>query len=428
MTEPWITPDDYFLSPTNPIANADQVWLEQTTLRLLAREDVRAAIKRATYLWRAVSDMASEEALARLDAAIQEYGVNYCIKAANSDSNYPRIVQNWMLEHEWFGHRMPPARIGGDNPDNGYRLIPVNHGAHYRVDGRMLGTGPADVVWSIVANSGTSMTLASLEVRDIVCDADGKFTVTIDDQPAAGRPNHLQTKRGALFLFVRDAVGDWDREQPNMLQVTRVTPPSAPPINEDEMAWRAIDWMLRDVPLYYWFTMLNIGKPANTLVAPESSGSVGGVQSQFGAYGLLRIADDEVFVVKVNPGGAKFRNIVAHDWWFRSIEPNRRTSSLNNTQMVADEDGNFTFAVGPNDPGLHNWVDTGGLHEVILLHRWQGVASDTPVAALPRLLSSGIVKFSALDQATAGAKRVTHSQRAQQLSARARLFAARLSA
>jgi len=428
MRPQWIIPDGYFLSPGNPIANTDQIWVEQTALRLLEREDVRAAIKRATFLWRAVSEMASEEALSCIEAAIQEYGVNYCLKAANSDSNHPRIVQNWMLEHEWFGHRMPAARIGGDNPDNGYRLIPVEHGAHYRVDGQMLGAGPADVTWSVVANSGTSMTVSSLEGCDVVCDTKGCFTVTVDDQPANGRPNHLQTKRGSLFLFVRDSVGDWDRERPNALRVTRLTPPSASPIDENEMAWRAIDWMLRDVSLYYWFAMLNIGKPANTLVAPESSGGVGGLRSQFGAYGLLRIADDEAFVIRVNPGGASFRNIVAHDWWFRSIEPHRRTSSLNHADMMADADGNFTFAIGRTDPGLYNWIDTSGLHEVILLHRWQGVARDTPEAALPRLLSSGIVKLSELDQATRGVQRVSPVQREQQLTTRAHHYAARLSA
>ena len=427
MSTKWITTDDYFLSSINPIANADQVWVEKAVLRLLDREDVQAAIRQATFLWRAVSGTVSDEALAIIEPAIREYGVNYCIKAANSDANHPRIVQNWMLDHEWFGHRMPAARIGGDNPDNGYRLIPVEHGAHYRVEGQMLGKGPADVTWSIVANAGTSMTLASLEGCNIVCDAQGRFTVSIDDRPANGRPNHLQTKRGALFLFVRDSVGDWDREQPNALRVTRLTPPSAPPIDDDEMAWRAIDWMLRDVSLYYWFTMLSIGKPANTLVAPQGSGGVGGLRSQFGTYGLLRIADDEAFVLKVNPGGASFRNIVAHDWWFRSIEPNKRTGSLNNAQIEADDDGNFTFAVGPTDPGLHNWIDTGGLHETLLLHRWQGVAPDTPEAALPRLLSARLVKLSDLGSATVGAKRVTPTQRQQQIKTRMRQYAARVS-
>jgi hypothetical protein len=422
----WIEKDDYFLSSHNPIANADQVWVEKAALRILARDDVKAAIQQSKFLWATVSETVSDEAKALLDDFIQEYGVNYVIKACNSDANHPRVVQNWMLEHEWFGHRFPAARIGGDNPDNGYRLVPVEHGGHYRIDGRRLNNGPADVTWTIVANQGTSMTLASLDNEDLVVNADGTFSVTVDDQPANGRPNHLQTQRGALFLFIRDALGDWDRERANTLRVTRLNPTAAAPISDDEMAWRAIDFMVRDVPLYYWFTMLSHGKKPNQLVGPQSSGGVGGLRSQYGLYATLKIADDEAYVLKVNPGNAAFRDIVVHDWWHRSIRPDTNTGSLDNAQIEADDDGNFTFAIGPVDPGLHNWLDTGGLHETILLHRWQGVPRATPEDKQPRVLEAKLVKLKDIAAATPGAKRVTAQERADQLARRKVSYAGRL--
>lgn len=423
----WIETDEYFLSPHNPIANADQIWVEQAALRLLERDDVKQAVQQARFLWATVSETASDEAKALLDDFIAEYGLNYVIKAANSDANHPRVVQNWMLEHEWFGHRIGAARIGGDNPDNGYRLIPVEHGASYRIDGRQLGSGPADVSWTIVANSGTSMTLASLDNEDLVVNDDGTFTVTVDEQPANGRPNHLQTQRGAMFLFIRDALGDWDSERANAIRVTSLNPPSSAPISDDEMAWRAIDWMLRDVSLYYWFTMLTHGKRANRLIPPQRSGGVGGLRSQFGCYGTLKIAGDEAYVMKVSPGNAAFRDIVVHDWWHRSIMPDTGTGSLNNAQIAADENGNFTFAIGPTDPGIHNWLDTGGLHETILLHRWQGVPRATPEQLMPRLISEELVKLSDIERATRGAKKVTPAERGQQITQRKASYAARLS-
>jgi hypothetical protein len=422
----WIKTDDYFFSRKNPIANADQIWVEQAALRLLERDDIKAAGMHAKHLWGAVSQMASAEAMAMLEPAMQEYCLNYCIKAASSDASHPRIAQNWMLEHEWFGHRIGSARIGGDNPDNGYRLIGIEHGAAYRIEGQRLNAGPADVTWTIVANAGTSMTLASLENADLVVADDGSFVVTIDDQPANGRSNHLQTKRGALFVFIRDALGDWDAERANALRVTRITPPSTAPIDDDEMAWRAIDWMLRDVSLYYWFTMLSIGKPANKLPQAVNSGAVGGLYSQSATSGFLRIADDEAYVVKVNGGGAKFRDFVAHDWWFRSIAPDVRTGSLNNGQSAADEDGNFTYAISPRDPGIHNWLDTGGLHETIVLHRWQGVRRGMKESEQPRYFSAELVKLDDIERSTAGAKRVTSVERAKQIRDRQASYAARL--
>jgi hypothetical protein len=422
----WITTDDYFLSKRNPIANIDQIWVEKKALHLLERDDVRAAIGRATALFATVSQTASPEALSLLESAIQEYGLNYLVKAANSDANHPRIVQNWMYEHEWYGHSIGATRIGGDNQDNGYRLIPVEHGASYRLEGRCLESGPADVTFTIVADAGTSITLASLDSQQLVVESDGRFTVTVDDQPANGRNNHLQTKRGALFVFIRDSLGDWDRERPNALRVSRLSAASAPPISEDEMAWRAIDWMLRDVSLYHWFMYLCLGKPANTAAMPVAAGSVGGLRTQYASTCLVRLAHDEAFVVKANAGGAKYRSLHIHDWWFRTIDPDRRFCSLNHAQMQPDDNGDFTFVISASDPGVHNWLDIGSLHETLLAFRWQGVGPETSQDDLPRVMSAEVVKIDQIKRATAGAKRITKAQRQAQVSARRASYFGRL--
>jgi hypothetical protein len=172
--------------------------------------------------------------------------------------------------------------------------------------------------------------------------------------------------------------------------------------------------------------MLSHGKQWNRAVGPQGSGGVGGLRSQYGLYATLSIADDEAFVIKVNPGNAAFRDIVVHDWWHRSIRPDTNTGSLDNAQIEADEDGNFTFAIGPTDPGIHNWLDTGGLHETILLHRWQGVPRATPDNLLPRLLGEGMVKLKDIEAATKGARRITPEDRAQQIAQRKASYAGRL--
>lgn len=375
--------NDYFLSADNPIATADQRDIEALAMRILARPEVQQAKKHAAFLWSAVEQNMSEEARALFDAAMDEYAFNYIIKAVNSDANYPRIVQNFIPRHTWFGMEVPGARLGGDNPDNGYRLIPVEHGARYQLHGHRFGNGPVDVTYTIVANNSTSKTLSSLEGRDVVVDADGRFVITVDGRPAEGRINHLQTKRGAKWLFVRDSLGDWVNEKSNALRVRRLDPPTAEPIDEDEIAYRAATIMVEDVPITYWFTRLNTGRPANLLTAPVGTGGVGGLVSQVNSISLLRLADDEAFVVTINPGGAAYRNFVVHDFWYRSIEYWKRTSSLNNAQMLPNEDGSYTYVVSLHDPGVHNWIDTGGLHEVYALQRWQGVPRVLPETGGP---------------------------------------------
>jgi hypothetical protein len=39
-----------------------------------------------------------------------------------------------------------------------------------------------------------------------------------------------------------------------------------------------------------------------------------------------------------------------------------RTGSMNMSQMAAESDGSFTYVVAHQDPGVYNWLDTGGLH------------------------------------------------------------------
>jgi hypothetical protein len=88
--------------------------------------------------------------------------------------------------------------------------------------------------------------------------------------------------------------------------------------------------------------------------------------------------------------------------------------------MVADTDGRYSFVIAHEDPGVHNWLDTGGLHELFALHRWQGLPRD---AAEPPQISSRVVPLKDLESALPRCVRtVTRSERADQLARRHREF------
>src|SRR5262249_8270336 len=159
--------------------------------------------------------------MALFEAMMDEYTFNYAIKAANSDPARPRVVRSYSPAAHWFGRDIPGSRWGGDNPDNAYRLIPVEATGRYEIYGRRMPGGGANVSYALVANTATSMPLSLLEDHEVKVDADGKFTITVDDRPAQGRVNHLQNKPGALYVFIRDSMGDWEKETPNALSVKR---------------------------------------------------------------------------------------------------------------------------------------------------------------------------------------------------------------
>ena len=246
----------YFLSTGNPCATVDQRDLENKAMRLLHRPEVAAARKQAEYLWRQVVAHPMAAHLSRFDQMLDEYVFNYMLKAVDGDPNDPRFLRVYMPAGQWFGRRTPGSRWGGDNPDNVYRICPIAAGARYEVRGRIRSVPVADVTYTLVGNSTTMRTLGSLEGRDVQTAPDGSFVITIDTRAAEGRPNHLQSQRGSLFLFVRDSMNDWAQETPAELRCRRLDPPDRGTVTDEEIAQRAAQWIVDDVQTVFWVMML----------------------------------------------------------------------------------------------------------------------------------------------------------------------------
>ncbi len=422
-----VASDDFFLSAGNPLANRDQLVAEETALRLLQRPEVIAARQKAGFLWRlAYGENASARALERFETAMDEYVFNYVLKAVASDAGYPRFVRDFMPPYEWFGRKVPGARMGGDNPDNCYRVAGIAHGGRYEVQGRVVGRAPRSVTFTLVANYGTSVTIQTLDFADVQRAADGSFSLSIDGDAPDGRANHLRTAPACKFLFVRDSMEDWASETPLALRIRRLDAPGADPLTEEQMAQRAVQRMLEEVPLYYWFTRLCSAKPVNTFDISAPSGALGGLVTQAGAQGRLQLADDEAAVVTIDPAGAAYSGIVTHDWWFRTLEYWERNTSLTSHASMADADGRYTYVISARDPGVHNWIDTCGQQEVLMLYRWQGLPRET-VRGGPALSLVRMVKLGGLDVTLPkGTARVGAEDRRRQLEGRAAAFRRRI--
>ena len=364
------TAPSYFLSATNPVANVDQRDREQLAIKLFARADVQAACRRAEEMWRRVTDrlMPPGQMALFCDAV-----ANYCFKctmvAANSDANYPQVLRVYTQAAEWFGHRVPGSKWGGDNPDNAYRIIPVNADGRYELQGQRLVEPSTYVTYQLVADSCTSVTVGSLEQLDLDIGADGRYVLTLDADPANGRRNHLTIAPNARYLFIRDSMGDWEKQSPHALRIKRVNAPTRAPSSEDELVPTAVRNIVSDVFYAYYAGRLFFNAP-QMMSPPEGAGGVGGLITQQGSLGHFTLREDQAVIITASAGGATYRNIVLHDLWLRSLENRDHLTSLTNAQMKADRDGRVTYVVSIADPGVHNWLDTTGLHDVLVLHRW----------------------------------------------------------
>lgn len=361
----------------NPLATSDQTEVTARALRILQTPEVKAGREKAEILWKFVlKHHPPTEAMASFDSMMDDYTFNYVLKAANLDANFPKVVHVYTPPHEWQEMSVPGSRWGGDNPDNIYRIIPIDAKANYRLDGRQFGSGPANVSYMLVSNWETSKTLNGIDGRDFPVAADGTFSITIGPDSANGRPNHIQTKPGALFLFIRDSLADWD-EKANALTINRLDAPDGPPMTEQDMAERAAQAIVDGQPLVYYYIQSTHGK-LNQMPAFFRAGPVGGLVSQRNSNTWALIEDEEALVITLDPSAAAYYSLVSQNYWFITIDYANHLSTLNNGQVTHNTDGTVTYVVSISDPGVHNWIDTAGIHNPILQIRLQGLPPELP--------------------------------------------------
>jgi hypothetical protein len=420
---PLLVPDNHYLASRNPVLTADQRYMEELALRLWENPAVIAGRAALAHRWRTMMGRdALQESWARFDELIEEFAFNDVLKVTNSDPNRPKVLGNlWQPSRQWWGKRIPGSRgSGGDGPDNHYTIIPVDGFSRFEVRGQCFEPRPADVPLMVLTDTAVTVTGAMLDWQDVMVDPSGQFTVTLGPDPANGRQHHIQLPPDARWLFIRHCRADW-REVPVAFSVERLDPPKAPPLSEQQLADRAARWMVEHVAHMFWYIRVFASLDANSVTAPFGTGSISGLVTQLISFIRLELEDDEAYVVTFGTGDAPFRDAVLHDSWFRTIDYWERQTSLCVAQSIPNDDNTTTYVISARDPGVHNWLDTTGLHRTLFVHRWQGMPRQ-PNRPLP-LATGRLVKFSELDEALPrNVRRVTPQQRAQQLLERRNTF------
>jgi hypothetical protein len=99
---------------------------------------------------------------------------------------------------------------------------------------------------------------------------------------------------------------------------------------------------------------------------------------------------------------------------WNSIDWMNRQSSLNGGRAQLDADGKFRAVIAADDPGVPNWLDTGGNLEGAIMLRWTG-ASSGPAPSLTVVDSADLKS-----RLPTGTPQVSKTEREEQLRARRR--------
>lgn len=398
----------------HPVATAAQHEHELAALELMRHPTVRAAYRDVAETWlaRAKPTDAMRE---RFNAAYEEVMFSAAVWSSNSDPLRPKVTTITRLAHEVEGTRIPGSRWGIDNPDSVYRVIPISGDERYVIRGRVGDNRMTEnyfTLWN--AHMGT---IDVVDGRRMEVAADGTYEITVDASAKDGRTNHIQSTPEAHEFYIRDVLLDWTRDQPNHITVERLGgTPSTPALSLDEQAERTAAMMAHFADFTGKLSYGMSKSPANHFSLAWSANQHGAMVGQVYVAGRFDLEPGQAFVVDVSDGGAEYFTVPLGNLWGTTLDIHGSTGSLNKAQSKANADGTYTYVISPENPGVHNWIDSDGLREGFLTLR---MAEFGPGGATEDLAATGrVIDLDDLDRELPDLARVTPAERAEQLAVR----------
>lgn len=404
--------------------------LEATVLKVFSSEAVQQQMAASRKVYETDAMGKTPSGRSTLDAALNSISMAMVETAVNGDPARPQAMWVAKAAHSWFGLDVPNSGYGIENPDNVYRHIPMDGSSSYEIRGQLPDQPPAQqsfTLYAVLPGTGKmekegSPIIGALD--EVEVNADGSFTVTVGPEPAAGRPNHIQSKPQTALLIIRDSLTDWNREQPIPLSVHRVKGPApGPEMTTREMAARAAALIEQTVP--FWVNYDNayvFSKPVNQVSTPRTRGGGWGYSSS----GHFKLKDDEALLITLDSMGSKYLGFQLADPWGVALEYVSRTGSLSLAQTRSSADETITYVIAAKDPGVYNWLDSSGLDQGIFAVRWQGVPASV-TSAKHAVQQTKVVKLNQLDTVIQDpALWVSSAERKQQLKQRKASYMRRL--
>jgi hypothetical protein len=419
------------------LGTSEQVARDRLAAKIYATPAVQAEIEKLEAVYKQDPAAALPDANVTLRRAAEATAMGQAAAVVNQDPDRPAAYWAVTAPHSWGNLSVPLSGAMIDNPDNIYRTIPIDGAAKYEIRGKVISPGPSQETFVLhTERSGASKQqkvrnqeeeAGSVSLDKLPLQPDGSFVITLDASPANGRPNHIQTQPEAHdgYVLIRDTLADWSRNNPARLEVRRL---SGPPIHraktEARLAQQAAELTSTTGPYWLaWARMVMLSRPVNTFTHQVARATGWG----FIKCGHYQLTNEEALVIKLDRRQADYLGFQLSDIWGQGQAPEyiARTGSLNGSQAIPGADGTYTYVISVPDPGVHNWLDPGGLHAGTYCARWQKLPAG--VSAADAVLSMQVVKLQDLKSVLpADTKWVTPQDRATQLSARTASFARRL--
>ena len=289
----------------------------------------------------------------------------------------------------WFFSMNTEARfVGGPNPDGAYRLAMIDGRRRYRLRGQR-GTSTY-LGFQVLAGTGLTPRRMAAHVsdRELQVRDDGSFAFVLsaaepsDDE--LGGDRWVEIPPDASAIVVREYQADRLGEVGAALAIEPLDPPAPPPLPDDATLGEQLTgfaWTIAKLATLHRTIRADLVDRPNELVTAEA-GDIGAADTtpdNLYMLGTFRLAAGDALVLDIEPPATRYWSVTLENIWHECIDPRRRHSSITNAAAVARADGTVRVVAAASDPGVPNWIDTGGRHRGWVLLRWLDNPSAPPV-------------------------------------------------
>ena len=272
----------------------------------------------------------------------------------------------------------------GTNPDFIYGTASIDGRGSYlltgeRGDGLFLLMDIAAGGFGVMDEFGPS--LGTLDFDTLSLDDDGRFSLLLSaEKPEDWAGEWHRLDPAARSLSLRQASYDWGKGREARIAIERTDKAHLPrrwPAKEIADRLTALaSYPKRLSGMAIGFIKAQRDKGLWNALEHDDWAGKGGVQGQHYYQGLFRLEPGQVLLLETElPETVRYWNVQLSDMLWNSVDWMNRQSSLNGGQAQIDADGKFRAVIALDDPGVPNWLDTGGNSEGAIMLRWTEASS-----------------------------------------------------
>jgi hypothetical protein len=321
---------------------------------------------------------------------------------------YRWVTRLASLAQDWFVEKADPLhpvlfvaqhesrKLLVDNPDVRYLFSVLDDGHAYRLTGTRGEAAYIGLTFGTPigkgAVGGRTGTLTQVHLDQFELGPNGEVDLVISPTPPEPRPtNWVELVAGTGQLAVRETFFDRRIERPAELRLDILDDVPPPILRPDDLVPR-----LEFASLFIQFVAAtavqmwrDTDRNINTFGGQSGAAHVAEQEDEVRSHsdadmtyhgGRWVLGEDEALLVTVEPPAWDFLywGLTITNPWMESYDYRYTTTALNNRRAVRSEDGRWRLAIAPTDPGVTNWIDTGGRREGYMLVRWVLAGQDPP--------------------------------------------------